>query len=126
MDPQPSTPPDPLTALRQSEDRYRLLVEGVRDYAIFLLDPGGHVVTWSAGAERIKGYTAQEIIGKHFSVFYPPEDVAGGKMEHELAVAAAEGRFEDESWRVRKDGSRFWASVVLTALRDAEGRPRGF
>jgi PAS domain S-box-containing protein len=112
--------------VRQSEERYHLLVEGVRDYAILMLDPGGHVVSWNAGAERIKGYKPEEILGKHFSVFYPPEDVARGETEHELRVAAAEGRFEDEGWRVRKDGSRFWANVILTALYDAGGGLRGF
>jgi PAS domain S-box-containing protein len=111
---------------RQSQELYRLLVEGVKDYAIFLLDPQGHVATWNAGAERIKGYAAAEIIGRHFSCFYPPEDVARGKTEYELRVAAAQGRFEDEDWRVRKDGSRFWANVVLTALRDEAGRLVGF
>lgn len=102
----------------QPEERFRLLVESVRDYAIFILDAGGHVSTWNAGAERIKGYLAEEIIGKHFSTFYPPEDVAAGKCENELAVAAEVGRFEDEGWRVRKDGSQFWANVIITALRD--------
>ena len=81
-----------------------------------MLDPDGHVATWNAGAERIKGYEADEIIGKHFSTFYPAEDVAAGKCERELEVAAREGRFEDEGWRIRKDGSRFWANVVITAL----------
>ena len=90
---------------RRSEERFRLLVESVRDYAIFMLDPEGRVLTWNAGAERIKGYRADEIIGQHFSRFYPPE--AGDFPAHELRVAAAEGRFEDEGWRVRKDGSRF-------------------
>jgi PAS domain S-box-containing protein len=112
--------------LRESEERFRLMVETVRDYAIFMLDPAGHVLTWNEGARHLKGYAAEEILGRHFSVFYPPEDVAGGKTEHELRVAAAEGRFEDEGWRVRKDGARFWANVVLTALRDADGRLRGF
>jgi PAS domain S-box-containing protein len=126
MDPA-SNPPGPTESrLLDSEERYRLLVEGVRDYAIFLLDPSGRVTSWNVGAERIKGYRAEEIIGKHFSVFYPPEDLARGKTEYELRVAAAEGRFEDEDWRVRKDGSRFWANVIITALRDPAGRLRGF
>jgi PAS domain S-box-containing protein len=112
--------------LLDSKADYRLLVETVRDYAIFMLDPAGHVMTWNAGAEHIKGYQAEEILGHHFSRFYPPEDVARGKTEHALAVAAAEGRFEEEGWRVRKDGSRFWASVVITALRDRDGQLRGF
>src|SRR5215470_13832186 len=91
--------------LRQSEERFRLLVESVGDYAIFMLDPGGHIATWNTGAVRIKGYQADEIIGQHFSRFYPPAALASGLPEHELKVAAAEGRFEDEGWRVRKDGS---------------------
>jgi PAS domain S-box-containing protein len=112
--------------LRRSEERYRLLVEAARDYALFVLDPGGHIVTWNPGAERIKGYRAEEIIGRHFSAFYPPEDVAADKPGWELRVAEAEGRVEDEGWRLRKDGARFWANVVITALRDAEGRLVGF
>ncbi len=112
--------------LRRSEERFRLLVETVQDYAIFMLDPDGHVATWNAGAERIKGYQASEIIGKHFSVFYPAETVEKGWPAEELRRAAAQGRFEDEGWRVRKDGSRFWANVVITALRDASGRLTGF
>src|SRR5207237_467859 len=98
--------------LRQSEERYRLLVEQVRDYAIFMLTPEGHIATWNAGAQRIKGYRPEEIIGRHFSVFYPAHDVQAGKPARELTVAAAEGRFEDEDWRLRKDGTRFWANVV--------------
>jgi PAS domain S-box-containing protein len=110
-----------LSERRRSEEetrRFRLLVESVKDYAIFVLDPAGHVSTWNAGAERIKGYTAAEIIGRHFSTFYPPEDVAAGKCENELVVAAEVGRFEEEGWRIRKDGSHFWANVTITALRD--------
>jgi hypothetical protein len=113
-------------AQRQGEHRFRILVEGVREYAIFMLDPEGHVSTWNGGAERIKGYRASEIIGKHFSVFYPEEDVRSGKAEVELDTATREGRFEEEGWRVRKDGSRFWANVVLTALHDATGALIGF
>jgi PAS domain S-box-containing protein len=112
--------------LRQSEERFRLLVENVRDYAIFMLDANGFVLTWNAGAERIKGYTAAEIIGQHFSRFYPPDVVESGWPEHELQVATMQGRFEDEGWRLRKDGSRFWADVTITALRDESGRLRGF
>jgi PAS domain S-box-containing protein len=112
--------------LRQSEERFRVMVEGVRDYAIFMLDPEGHVVSWNAGAERIKGYRAAEILGQHFSKFYTRDDIEGGKPEHELLVAAAEGRLEDEGWRVRKDGTTFWANVVITALRDQIGSLRGF
>lgn len=113
-------------ALRHSEERFRLFVEAVQDYAIFMLDPEGRVATWNIGAERIKGYQASEIIGQHFSRFYPEEDVRSGKPPRELEIAAKEGRLEDEGWRVRKDGSRFWANVIITALRDAGGRLVGF
>jgi PAS domain S-box-containing protein len=113
-------------ALRQSEERFRLLLENVKDYAIFMLDPNGIVATWNVGAERIKGYRADEIIGSHFSRFYPEEDVRAGKCEMELERAKLEGRCEDEGWRVRKDGSRFWANVVITVLRDAAGNSLGF
>jgi PAS domain S-box-containing protein len=109
-----------------AEERFRRLVESVKDYAIFILDPAGHVATWNAGAERIKGYAAGEIIGSHFSRFYPEEDVRSGKCEMELEVAAREGRFEDEGWRVRKDGTWFWANVVISAIRDDEARLVGF
>jgi PAS domain S-box-containing protein len=109
---------------RQNEESLRLLVDSVRDYAIFLLDTTGHVKTWNLGAQRTKGYLAQEIIGKHFSVFYLPEDV--GKCAVELDGAMRDGRFEDEGWRVRKDGTRFWANVIITALRDASGKLIGF
>jgi PAS domain S-box-containing protein len=112
--------------VRQDEERFRLLVEGVKDYAIFMLDPFGNVASWNAGAQRIKGYTADEIIGRHFSTFYPEEDIRAGKCEMELEVAAREGRFEDENWRLRKDGSRFWANVIITALRDQHGQLVGF
>ncbi|MCE9669830.1 PAS domain-containing sensor histidine kinase [Myxococcus stipitatus] len=104
----------------------RLLIDSVRDYAIFTLDVTGRIASWNAGAERIKGYRAEEILGQHFSRFYPPEDVAWGKPQWELEVASREGRFEDEGWRVRKDGSRFWANVIITALRDGSGRLVGF
>ncbi|HTI05589.1 MAG TPA: ATP-binding protein [Gemmatimonadales bacterium] len=106
-------------------ERFRLLVESIRDYAIFTLDPEGHVTSWNAGAQRYKQYRADEIIGRHFSAFYTPEDVASGKPARELEVAAREGRIEDEGWRVRKDGTRFWANVVITALRE-NGRLVGF
>ena len=114
------------TQLRSSEERFRLLVESVRDYAIFMLDPSGHITSWNQGAERIKGYRADEIIGRHFSAFYRPEDVAAGVPARGLAVAQQEGRFEAEGWRVRKDGTLFWANVVITALRDEAGELRGF
>jgi PAS domain S-box-containing protein len=113
-------------ALGFDDERFRLIVESVRDYAIFMIDPTGHVVTWNAGAERMKGYRADEIIGRHFSVFYPEEDLAAGKCEMELECAQAEDRFDDEGWRVRKDGSTFWANVIITALRDANGTLVGF
>ncbi len=112
--------------LRRSEERFRLLVETVKDYAIFMLDPQGRVATWNVGAQRIKGYDASEIVGQHFSRFYPEEDVRGGKCELELEGAARDGRFEDEGWRIRKDGSRFWANVVITALRERNGELVGF
>ncbi|HUR17844.1 MAG TPA: PAS domain S-box protein [Acidimicrobiales bacterium] len=112
--------------LKESDERLRLIIEGVQDYAIFMLDTDGVVVSWNPGAERIKGYRAEEICGQHFSRFYPPEDVDAGKPTEELRTAAAVGRVEDEGWRVRKDGSRFWASVVISALRDADGNLRGF
>jgi PAS domain S-box-containing protein len=115
-----------LTALRESEQRFRLLVQGVRDYAIFMLEPDGVVATWNEGAHRIKGYTADEIIGRHMSVFYPPEDVASGKVARELEIATREGSFEEEGERVRKDGTRFWANVLITAIRDEHGKLIGF
>ncbi len=112
--------------LGASEERFKLLVEAVQDYAIFMLDPNGYIQSWNAGAQRIKGWSAAEAIGRHFSMFYPEEDVARDKPGLELAIARAEGRVEDEGWRVRKDGSRFWANVVITALTDATGELRGF
>ena len=112
--------------LRQSEERFRLLVESVRDYAIFMLDPAGHVLTWNAGAERFKGYRAEEIIGQPISVFYPPEVRDSGWPEHELQQAAEKGSFVDTGWRLRKDGTRLWANVTITALRDDDGRLVGF
>jgi PAS domain S-box-containing protein len=110
----------------EGEDLFRLLVEQVKDYGIFLLDPNGIVISWNAGAENIKGYQAHEIIGHHFSRFYPPEAIRAGWPKTELEYATRDGRFEDEGWRVRKDGTRFWANVVITALRDPDGRLRGF
>ncbi|CAN5851549.1 hypothetical protein BH23GEM3_BH23GEM3_15220 [soil metagenome] len=104
------------TERRESEERFRLLVEGVQDYAIFMLDPEGHVASWNTGAGRIKGYTEEEVLGKHFSLFYPGEARARAWPEYELEQAAAAGRFEDEGWRVRKDGSQFWSNVVITPL----------
>jgi PAS domain S-box-containing protein len=113
-------------ALRESKERLRLMIAGVQDYAIYLVDPDGRVTSWNPGAERIKGYTAEEIIGAPISRFYTSEDIAWLKPERALESAAATGKFEDEGWRLRKDGSRFWASVLLTALRDETGRLRGF
>jgi hypothetical protein len=113
-------------ALRQSEERFRTLVEGVKDYAIFMLDPHGFVTTWNAGARHIKGYEAREIVGSHFSRFYPADSIKNGLPERELRGATMDGRFEDEGWRIRKDGSRFWANVVITAMRDANGVLIGF
>ncbi len=112
--------------LRQSEERYRLLVQSVRDYAILMLDPEGRVVSWNDGAQRIEGYTAEEIIGRDFSCFYPPEDVAMGKPARILGEARDKGRCEDEGWRIRKDGSRFWANVVIAALYGPDREIQGF
>jgi PAS domain S-box-containing protein len=113
-------------ALRQSEQRFRVLVDTVQDYAIFMLDPAGKVCSWNTGAERIKGYKPHEILGKHFSCFYPEEEVLNGKPNWELVIAAKDGRFEDEGWRLRKDGTRFWANVIITALKDDAGKLIGF
>jgi PAS domain S-box-containing protein len=112
--------------LRRSEERFRLVVQSVKDYGIFMLDPTGHVASWNAGAERINGYTEGEILGREFTIFYPREDVEAGKPRMELEVASQVGRYEDEGWRVRKDGTRFWANVVITALRNAQGTLVGF
>ncbi|MFC5758503.1 hybrid sensor histidine kinase/response regulator [Rhizobium sp. GCM10022189] len=113
-------------ALKRREEQFRLLVQGVSDYAIYMLDPEGNVASWNSGAERIKGYSSQEIIGRHFSTFYTDEDRLGGLPERALATASRDGRFEKEGWRVRKDGSRFWASVVIDAIRDDFGEIIGF
>ncbi|WP_411103898.1 PAS domain S-box protein [Streptomyces sp. cmx-4-9] len=119
-------PAGPGGALAPTETAFTLLVSSVVDYGIFMLDPTGRVSSWNAGAERIKGYRATDIIGKHFSVFYPPEDIAARKPHLELEAAIADGRLEDEGWRIRKDGSRFWANVVITPLFDETGELRGF
>jgi PAS domain S-box-containing protein len=113
-------------AKRAAEQPFRLLIEAVQDYAIFTLDAHGHINSWNVGAERLKGYRASEILGQHFSVFYPPEDIKNGKPQRELLAAANDGRVEDEGWRLRKDGSRFWANVIITATKDANGRVIGF
>lgn len=112
--------------VRMGEERFRLMVESVRDYAIFMLDPTGRVASWNIGAERLKGYKAEEIIGRHFSTFYPQDAKDRGWPEEELRRAAEDGRIEDEGWRIRKDGTRFWANVVITAFRDQSGVLRGF
>ena len=113
-------------ALRHSKEMFRLLVEAAQDYAIFMLDTDGRVSTWNAGAQRIKGYRAAEIIGKHFSCFYPEQDLLAEKPKHELETAIRDGRLEDEGWRIRKDGTRFWANVIITPLRDRSGKLLGF
>jgi PAS domain S-box-containing protein len=118
--------PSTVTTPRETPETFRLLVEGVQDYAIFMLDGAGRVSTWNTGAERIKGYRAEEIVGQHFSRFYPPEAIAAGRPARLLALAAREGRAEDEGWRIRKDGSRFWANVIITAMRDSDGAVIGF
>jgi PAS domain S-box-containing protein len=113
-------------ALRQSEERFRLLVEAVGDYAIFMLDPRGRVVSWNTGAQRSTGYTSREIIGQHFSIFYPPESQAAEHPDEELEIALRDGRYEEEGWRVRKDGSRYWANVLITAVYNDVGEHIGF
>src|SRR5256885_1157021 len=112
--------------LRWTEEGFRLMVESVTDCAIVMLDSEGRVVSWNSGAQRIKGYTAEEIVGQHFSRFYPPADIARGTPQRDLDAAAAEARYEFEGWRVPTDGSLFWANVVFTAIRDAAGNARGF
>ena len=113
-------------AIKHGGRVYEMMVDSVRDYAIFMLDPDGHVASWNKGAQRIKGYTADEIIGRHFSTFYPPEDIAAAKPARELKQAIRSGKFEEEGIRLRKDGSAFWASVVITAVRDEDGSLVGF
>src|SRR5215203_3480411 len=112
--------------LRRNEEHFRSLVEGMRNYAIFTLDPKGRVGSWNAGAERLEGYKSEEIVGEHFSVFFTEEDIRLGKAEEHLEAAASEGRSVEENWLVRKDGSRFWADTILTALHDDEWKLRGF
>src|SRR6266436_6569817 len=115
-----------MEALRESEQRFRLLVEGVVDYSLFMIDRQGDVQNWNPGAERTKGYRAEEIVGRHFSVFYTEEDRAAGLPAKALQIAAETGRYEAEGWRVRKDGTRFWASVVIDRILDAHGNTIGF
>ena len=112
--------------LLESEERYRSLVEQVRDYGIFMLDTKGRIISWNEGARRIKGYNAEDVIGKYFAIFYPEEDILSGKPAWELKVARSTGKYEEEGWRLRKDGSRFWANIVITAVYDSEGRLSGF
>ena len=112
--------------LKRSEERYRLLVQQVKDYGIFLLDTTGHISSWNEGAARINGYPLNEILGKHFSIFYPPEDIADKKPERELEIAVTTGKYEEEGWRIRKDGTRFWVGVVITAIFNAEKELIGF
>jgi PAS domain S-box-containing protein len=121
----PAEKPETAT-LENGEERFRLLLESIKDYSIVMLDPGGLITTWNKGAERIKGYRSDEMVGRHFSHFYPQAEVARGKPEHELAVAAAEGRSEDEGWRVRKDGTKFWAEVVITPIYNDSATLTGF
>jgi PAS domain S-box-containing protein len=130
MSPIPDSQQTPLPPMQRSklagDDVFQLLVDAVTDYAIFLLDASGHIRTWNLGAERIKHYTAPEVIGQHFSIFYTQEDRAAGRPERNLRDATEHGRVEDEGWRVRKDGSRFWADVIITALPGKDGQPLGF
>jgi PAS domain S-box-containing protein len=112
--------------LRESEEHFRLLIEGLKEYAIFMLDPAGTVVSWNASSERLKGYRTEEILGRHFSCLYTSEDRKARKPEQALAMASARGTFQEEGWRLRKDGTRFWADVVITALREESGKLRGF
>jgi PAS domain S-box-containing protein len=118
--------PSPRQLKQPDYDTFRFLVQEVKDYAIFVLDPKGKVLSWNAGARRLKGYSEEEILGQHFSVFFSKEDLANKKPQRELERAATEGRAEDEGWRLRKDGTRFWANVVITALHDGNGKLRGF
>src|SRR5215216_6477894 len=112
--------------LRRNEEHFRSLVEGMRDYAIFTLDQKGRVASWNAGAERLEGYSSEEIVGEHFSIFFTEEDIGRGRPEEYLEAATGAGRYEEEHWFVRKDGSRFWAATSITALHDNEGELRGF
>jgi PAS domain S-box-containing protein len=121
-----SAPAKRASQSAQASEMLKLLIDNIVDYAIIMLDTGGHVLTWNSAAEKMKGWKAEEIVGQHFSRFYTPEQLAGGRTQLELETATAKGRFEDEDWRVRKDGSRFWANVIITALRDAEGNLQGF
>src|ERR1700720_2259646 len=113
-------------ALRESQEQYRMLLDGIENYAIFMMDPSGQIVSWNAGAERIKGYKADEIIGRNFSCFFPPENIEQGRPGEALRIAVLSDRYEEQGMRVRKDGSRFFASIALAALRDPAGNLKGF
>jgi PAS domain S-box-containing protein len=113
-------------ALQEARERFGTMIEAVQDYAIFTLDAQGHVTSWNRGAERIHGYQSQEILGRHFSLFHMPDNAAQGRPQHELEIASEEGRYEDETWRVRKDGSTFWANVIISAVRNEQGELQGF
>src|SRR5947207_2780746 len=125
----PSSLPAPVVSAQSkpgADTLLALLLDSAKDFSIIFLDPTGHTLTWNPAAQALMGWSANEVIGQHFSKFYPREDIDKGKTEMELRVAEQEGRFEDEGWRVRKDGSRFWANVILTALRDRDGKLQGF
>jgi PAS domain S-box-containing protein len=113
-------------ALILSEERFNLFVDSNKEYALYMIDAEGHIISWNAGAERIKGYKPEEIIGKHFSIFYTPEEASAEKSQHELEIAAQRGKFEEENWRTRKDGSKFWASIVITSLKDENSKIKGY
>jgi PAS domain S-box-containing protein len=125
-DAEPAHAPPASRAMAQSEQMFRLLVESVTDYSVLMLDPQGHIVTWNPGAEQRKGFTKGDVLGQHFSMFFTPEALVAGRAVQELAGAARDGRFETQDWRLRKDGSRFWAHVILTAIHGPEGELRGF
>src|SRR5438094_209673 len=112
--------------LKPGEEEFRLLVESIKDYAIFMIDATGHILSWNKGAEKIKGYSASEVLGKHISIFYTEQEIQKGEPENNLKKTKEKGRFETENWRVRKDGSRFWADIVFTALYDEQGNLKGF
>jgi PAS domain S-box-containing protein len=116
----------PLLVLHEEENKYKLLVEGISDYGIFMLSPTGHIISWNQGAQQIKGYTADEIIGQHFSTFYTQEAVEQNYPQYELEMAIKHGRFEDEGWRVKKDGNTFWANIIITATYNSRGELIGF
>jgi PAS domain S-box-containing protein len=124
--PETAGAPEPRQIPSVREDILRDVIESIREYAIFLLDARGNILTWNRGAQRIKGYTAEEAIGRHFSMFYPREDIKAGKTERELAIALRDGQYEEQGWRLRKDGTPFWANVLITAIHDRSGNHIGF